>query len=244
IRASGAKGLVGWAPCGIVKMPAALDPPNVEAARRAMFAVDSSAVWNNAWWYDPALLGKYPEDGLALFGKDAPRFTDADMKTIRQPLDFLGLNIYHGQTVEAGPDGKPRNVARPAGAPTTAFDWPVTPECLYWGPKFMAERYRLPIFITENGMANCDWVARDGGAHDPQRIDYLARHVGELGRAVADGVDVRGYFVWSILDNFEWAEGYTKRFGLVHVDYATQKRTLKDSAKWYQALIASNGTEA
>jgi beta-glucosidase len=123
----------------------------------------------------------------------------------------------------------------------SAFDWPIIPETLYWGPKFHSDRYKVPIYITENGMANVDWVDLDGNVHDPQRIDYLRRYLREVRRAITDGVDIKGYFVWSLLDNFEWGEGFSKRFGLVHVDYATQKRTIKDSACWYRDLIGSNG---
>jgi beta-glucosidase len=112
---------------------------------------------------------------------------------------------------------------------------------LYWGPRYFWERYRLPIVITENGMANLDWVAMDGGVHDPQRIDYTTRHLQELLRAVGDGVHISGYFHWSLLDNFEWAEGYEQRFGLVYVDFRTQRRILKDSARWYAEVIRTNG---
>jgi beta-glucosidase len=122
--------------------------------------------------------------------------------------------------------------------------WAITPQALYWGPKYYYERYHLPVIITENGMANCDWVQEDGKVHDPQRIDFMARYLGEYARAIKDGVDGRGFFYWSILDNFEWAEGYDKRFGLVHVDYETQKRTVKDSGYWYREVIKSGGFES
>jgi len=112
---------------------------------------------------------------------------------------------------------------------------------MYWGPKFFYERYRLPIVVTENGMANVDWIALDGRVHDPQRIDYLQRHLLQLARAIDEGVDVRGYFVWTLMDNFEWAEGYKQRFGIVYVDYPTGRRVLKDSAYWYRDVIATNG---
>lgn len=235
------KSPIGYAPCGMVKMPAGTRKQDIDIARKATFSVSAGSVWNNTWWLDPILLGKYPEDGLAVYGKNVPKHTDAELSTMCQPLDFFGVNIYHGDYVEEGPDGKPRSVNRPAGAPITAFDWPVSPECLYWGPKFFQERYDLPIYVTENGMASCDWVMCDGKVHDPQRIDYLQRYIRELRRAADDGVEIAGYFVWSILDNFEWAEGYTKRFGLVYVDFETQKRTLKDSALWYKGVMASNG---
>jgi beta-glucosidase len=163
------------------------------------------------------------------------------MKTICQPLDFYGVNIYRGQAVRATGSGAPEPVKSADGSPLTTMVWQVTPEALYWGPKFLYERYKLPIVITENGMANCDWVHIDGKVHDPQRIDFIARYLREFRRASEDGVAVGGYFVWSIIDNFEWALGYQQRFGFIYVDYATGKRTLKDSAYWYKQVISTNG---
>jgi beta-glucosidase len=119
--------------------------------------------------------------------------------------------------------------------------WTVDPEALYWGPRFLAERYRLPVYVTENGIASMDWVHADGQVHDPARIDYLARHLIALRRAIADGVDIRGYFHWSIMDNFEWELGYSKRFGLVYVDYESLTRIPKDSYFWYRDVVASSG---
>jgi beta-glucosidase len=127
------------------------------------------------------------------------------------------------------------------GYARTMMDWPMIPRALYWGPKWYYERYGLPIVITENGLASTDWVAVDGGVHDGPRIDFLNRYLREFKRASADGVKTMGYFQWSIMDNFEWGYGYSKRFGLVHVDFETQKRTLKDSAHWYKTVIATNG---
>jgi beta-glucosidase len=117
----------------------------------------------------------------------------------------------------------------------------VTPESLRWGPRFIHERYGLPIYITENGLSNIDWVAEDGKVHDPQRIDFTRRYLRELRKAVGEGVPVKGYFHWSLMDNFEWAEGYKQRFGLIHVDYQTQKRTPKESYSWYRELIKKKG---
>jgi beta-glucosidase len=116
--------------------------------------------------------------------------------------------------------------------------WPVTPEALYWGPKYFYERYQVPIVITESGMANDDQV-QNGKVHDRERIDFLYKYLSEYARAIEDGVPARGYFLWSLLDNFEWAEGYSKRFGIVYVDYEKQQRILKYSAYWYKRLIAS-----
>ena len=117
----------------------------------------------------------------------------------------------------------------------------MTPSALYWGPRFYYERYQLPITITENGLSSQDWVAVDNQVHDPQRIDFTTRYLREFRRAGEDGVPIEGYFHWSIFDNFEWAEGYNERFGLVYVDYQTQQRTVKDSGWWYRTVIESNG---
>ncbi len=232
---------IGYAPAVVGAIPASDDPADIHAARADMFSVTAKNTWNNTWWMDPVFKGKYPEDGLKLFGAAAPEVRPGDLETIHQPLDFCGANIYNGRVVKAGKDGKPEQVPQPPGAPITAFHWPITPACLYWGPKFLADRYKQPVYITENGMSNADFIARDGKVHDPQRIDFLCRYLRELGRAIEDGVDVRGYFHWSIMDNFEWAEGYKQRFGLVHVDYATQTRTIKDSGIWYTKVIKTNG---
>lgn len=235
---------VGWAPTTFPMIPVTESPEDIAAARMAMFSVaEEFAIWSNTWWLDPVFFGRYPEDGLRLFGAAAPPVQPGDMETISQPLDFCGFNIYQGSGVQAGPQGDPIPVPRPVGYPKTSFNWPVTPEALYWGPRFMYERYGLPLFITENGLANADWVSLDGVVHDPQRIDFTRRYLLALERAIADGVDMRGYFHWSLMDNFEWANGYRERFGLIFVDYPTQRRVLKDSARWYAEVIASNGAK-
>ncbi len=235
------KPVIGWAPVGVVYYPATDSPEDRAAALRGMGAVYEGGVWNNRWWADPIMLGSYPEEGLQVHGKAVPRFSSSDLEVIHQPLDFYGCNIYSGQPVKAGPDGKPVAVPLPAGHPQTHFLWKVSPQSLYWGAKFLAQEYKLPIVVTENGMSNCDWVALDGQVHDAVRIDFLNRYLLALRQAAADGIDIRGYFHWSIMDNFEWAEGYKHRFGLIHVDYETQKRTLKDSAIWYREVIRTNG---
>jgi beta-glucosidase len=242
IRAAAkSESLVGWAHAGGVRIPASSDPVDIAAASRAMFSITSQDLWANTWWLDPVMMGSYPADGLKVYERHMPTFPAGDMKVIHQKMDFIGCNIYHGQTVRASAKGEPETVPLPVGHPITAIKWPVTPEALYWGPRFFYERYNLPIYITENGLSNQDWVELDGKVHDPQRIDYTRRHLIELARAIQDGVDVDGYFHWSLLDNFEWAEGYKERFGLVYVDYPTGKRVMKDSAYWYGRTIASNG---
>ena len=233
------KPLIGWAPVGWFCYPVSREPQDVEAARQATMRVTNG--WNNSWYADPVILGKYPEDGLQAFGSAVPKFPSSDLETMCQPLDFYGFNSYTGVPTKAGPDGSPVHPKLGPGYPHSLFLWKVTPPILYWGPKFMAERYNLPLVITENGMSNCDWVAQDGKVHDGARIDYLRRHLRALSDAMAEGVDVRGYFQWSIMDNFEWAEGYKHRFGLVHVDFETQKRTLKESAYWYREVINTSG---
>jgi len=229
---------IGWAPVGVVSVPHTNKPEDVVAARKHTFGVRGT--WNSSWYMDPVFLGHYPEAGLRFFGEDAPKFTASEMELIRQPMDFAGVNLYRADRVRAGADG-PEVVPRPVGHPRTAMDWPVEPDCLYWGPRFLYERYKLPIYITENGMASNDWMDKDSRVQDPQRIDFIRRHLLALEKAVGHGVDVQGYFYRSILDNFEWAEGYRRRFGLIHVDYETQKRTPKASARWYGRVIASNG---
>jgi len=233
---------VGYAPTGTVVSPAdEKDPENVEAARRAMYAVKNKNCWNISWWSDPVIMGHYPEDGLSTYGSAVPKIKENDFDIMCQPLDFYGTNIYNGWTIGRNEQGKFRQVERPAGHPVCGNKWPVTPEALYWGPRFYHERYGLPIIIMENGLSSQDWVSLDGKVHDPQRIDFTQRYLLEFERAGEDGVPIEGYFHWSAFDNFEWAEGYKERFGLIYVDYQTQERILKDSAHWYRTVIESNG---
>ena len=235
--------LVGWSPVGSCSYPATNDPRDIAAARALSMGVSKKSLWCSTLFSDPVCLGHYPEDALRTFGHDFPRVTASELATIHQPIDFFGLNIYQGQRVRAGDDGTHQPTSREPGHAINAYHWPIEPPTLYWGPRFVYERYGIPIFITENGMSNLDWPAMDGQIHDPQRIDFTRRYLTELARAIRDGVDVRGYFHWSLMDNFEWADGYRQRFGLVYVDYKTQKRTLKDSARWYANLIRTNGSE-
>jgi len=200
----------------------------------------------NRWYADPVFLGRYPEDILDLFGPVPLPIRDGDMKQIHQPLDFAGLNVYtrlfayHEPAVplfEAMPD--PGH--RVPGARYTAFDWEIYPPCIYESlMRFKNEWGDPPVYVTENGMASDDRVV-DGRVEDPERIGYLADYLSQVRRAMDEGVKVRGYFLWSFLDNFEWAEGYTKRFGIVHVDFRTLDRTPKASAAWYGRVIREGG---
>lgn len=236
---------IGYAPCGDPAVPFTDAPQDVDAAREAYFQVPADEIngpaWNIAWFSDPVMLGRYPEDGLAAYERFLPPGWEKDLESIHQPLDFYGQNIYQGQLWRAGKAGRPERVPFPAGHPHNGLGWPIHPDSLYWGPYFLYQRYRTPIIITENGMDAHDAVSLDGKVHDPNRQDYMHRYLLALLRAIDAGVDVRGYFYWSFFDNFEWAHGYNERFGLVHVDYQTLRRTVKDSAYWYRRVIQTNG---
>lgn len=226
-------------------IPVSLEPRVVEAARRATFAGTTRHFWNLSWWADPIVFGRYPEDGLRAFAAEMPPVTDADLALIAQPIDFLAYNCYSGSLYDAGPDGEPipAKGGWGPGNPRGTLPWlHIAPEAPYWAARFQTERYGLPIVFTENGYCCPDFVHYDGQVHDPQRIDFLARYLNSIDRALAEGLPVAGYFYWSLLDNFEWAEGYKDRFGLVHVDYATQVRTPKDSYHWYRERIARSRT--
>ncbi|MDO4562969.1 MAG: GH1 family beta-glucosidase [Clostridia bacterium] len=225
---------IGLAPCGVVSMPKT--SMDIEAAREHMFR---DGIFGNTLWCDPIFLG----DFHGRLHEILPPPTEEEIALISAPTDFFGMNTYSGTLVETDENGKPRETFFPSGNARTAMDWQITPECLYWGPRFFYERYGKPVIITENGMSNCDTISEDGLCHDSQRIDYLRRHLRALARAASDGVPIEGYFQWSLLDNFEWAQGYNQRFGMVYVDYDTQKRTLKDSAYYYRDVILSEGEE-
>lgn len=235
---------IGWAPAiGGLGPDDPENPESVAAAKEALFQVNESPVNGVSWWSDPVMFGRFPESMPDSVRAAMPTFSEQDFATIHQPIDFFGVNIYAlWRRFKRAADGTKQGLPRSLALPYNHFDWPITPDCLYWTPRYLYERYETPIVITENGMASHDWVALDGKVHDPQRIDFLERHLSELRRAIADGVDVRGYLQWSLMDNFEWAEGYLRRFGIVHIDYPTGQRTLKDSARWYGEVIRSNGT--
>lgn len=232
---------VGWAPVGVAAVPATDSPEDIAAARFATLESAHYPLWSNGWFSDPVIFGSYPQAMLEKVGAAAPVVGPNDMATIAQPIDFYGANIYHAEVVRANAEGLPELVPQPPGVGITTMNWAVVPEALYWGPRFLHERYGKPIVITENGTAVSDWVSADGAVHDPARIDFTHRYLASLRRSIADGADVRGYFHWSLMDNFEWAEGYKQRFGMVFVDFQTQQRIIKDSGRWYAGVIASNG---
>ena len=242
LRAAIPDARIGWAPTCSAHYPNSDSPEDIEAARKAFLDVpDNRRFWSVTLWNDPVFLGEYPAKLYQLHGEHMPTIKADDMKTISQPLDFLGINIYNGQAIKADGKGGFAMVQRKPGYAYTGSKWPVTPEALYWGPKFLAERYQKPLYITENGISCADVVSVDGKVHDPARIDFLHRYLLALRRAADDGVDLRGYFYWCVTDNFEWAKGFTERFGMAYCDFESQERILKDSAYWYRDTIQANG---
>jgi len=231
---------IGYAPTCSANYPATDSPEDIAAAKKSLFGcqeLSEYVMWNVSWWSDPVMLGKYPEDGLELYKDFLPEITDEDLKLMHQPIDFYAQNIYNGKEIKAGEKGEPVVVERPKDAPVTALGWPITPKCLYWAPIFFTERYGLPFYLSENGTSVNDFIAEDGGVHDNERIKFLSDYLAELERSADAGADIRGYFLWTFMDNFEWAQGYIPRFGLVYTDYETQKRIPKDSAYWYKKYI-------
>ena len=242
IRANCPGAKVGYAPSNPCVIPEKETPEKIEEARKLTFGADEKAYgFRVSWWSDPLILGKFPEEAKEAFGDRLPEISEEEWKEIAQPLDFYGFNVYQGDTAEAAPPADGYDRYSYCGSPKTAMDWNVTPAVLYWCCKFYYERYHLPLLITENGMANYDWKALDGGVHDPARIDFVHRYLLNLKRAVDEGIPVIGYQYWSLMDNLEWTFGYDKRFGMIYVDYRTLERTLKDSAYWYRDMIEENG---
>ncbi len=216
------------------------NPADVAAARR----VDGE---QNRLFLDPIFKGEYPADMIDRYretthGWDFVR--EGDLATIHTPVDFLGVNYYNPTTISAGPgDGL---ILRAPTGPATAMGWPIDPAGLYDVLTHMRQEYTgaLPLIVSENGASFRDYLDPEGRCHDPERVDFLRDHLRETHRAVADGVPLAGYFVWSLLDNFEWDSGYRERFGLVYVDYPTQRRVPKTSFDWYRNVIAADGFDA
>jgi beta-glucosidase len=204
---------------------------------------DEAAAWRvdgggNRWFLDPIFRGAYPADLLERNALVEPLIEDGDLEAMATPIDFLGVNNYFRFVVGAGAEG-PRLLRDPE-ALHTDMGWEVYPDGLHALLTRVADEYAPPaIYVTENGAAFGDVRGHDGRVHDPERTEYVRSHVDAVARAVADGVPVKGYFVWSLLDNFEWAHGYSKRFGIVYVDYPTLERVPKDSFYWYRDFITS-----
>src|SRR5205823_4038288 len=219
------------------KVPASDNPDDLAATRRA-------DAYMNRQYLDPLFGRGYPEEMPDLFGEAWPRFPAADFEVIAAPIDFVGINYYKRGVTKNDPSHwvERASLVRVPGSIYTETDWEVHAPALIDVLLWFRERYgAMPLYITENGAAFNDPPAAPGDVvEDPLRVQYLREHLAALERAVAAGVDVRGYFVWSLLDNLEWSHGFTKRFGIVHVDFATQKRTMKRSALFYRDFIAAS----
>ena len=209
--------------------PASSSPQDVAAAQQL------DAYWNGAF-PDPQQLGRYP---TLLADATAPYQRPGDLARINRPVDWFGLNHYSPHYVKADPSN-PMGFgfgSAPADVPRSSIGWPVQPEALRETLIAIHERYALPIYVLENGTASADAVNSDGEVDDQPRIDFLRSYTAAMFDAIRDGADVRGYFVWSLLDNFEWGSGYSQRFGITYVDYPTQRRIPKTSFHWYAQLI-------
>lgn len=218
---------------GIVLNQWTADPATDTAADRALAELEYAR--SVQWFMDPIFKGKYPELALRAHGDHAPLVLEGDFDVICQPIDFLGCNYYFRAWCSSATPPLPA----PALQGTTDMGWEIYPQGLTELLLKLKAEYDLPpIYITENGMANPDTLV-DGGVPDQARIAYVESHLAALKAAMDQGVDVQGYFLWSLLDNFEWNSGYAKRFGIIHVDYATQQRTPKASALWYRDFIAA-----
>ncbi|NBE94969.1 beta-glucosidase [Nonomuraea sp. KC401] len=238
LRAAGARQVALTNNCTPVRAASA-DEADVKAA-------EAYDILHNRLFNDPVLLGAYPD--LSAYTAALGFLQDGDLEIIAAPLDALGINYYHPTRIAAPTAGAglPFTDAGITGHPTTAFGWPVVPDGLRELLTGLRSRYGAalpPILVTENGCSQDDVPTEDGTVEDDGRIAFLEGHIEAMRRAMAEGVDVRGYFVWSLLDNFEWAEGYHQRFGLVHVDFATQRRTPKASYAWLKGFLAGQNTD-
>jgi beta-glucosidase len=208
-------------------------------------AAERMHAFSNVWFIEPALYGRYPDAYLSHLDRSRLHIQPGDFDVIKVPLDFIGINLYTGAVVANNPEDEnigARRIEMP-DVERTDFGWEVWPEALYHVIMRVWNDYRLPIYITENGCSYNDRPDEHGVVRDDRRISFLQRYIGQVGRAMGEGADVRGYYHWTSTDNFEWAEGYQQRFGLIYVDFPTQRRTMKNSAHWYRDLIRSNELE-
>ena len=227
---------VGIADNATATTPVYESAEHIEAAHRAMRE-------ENASFLTVVMEGRYTDLYLKRLGAAAPKFTAEELEIVRSPMDFVGVNVYTPAYVRA--DSSEQGYANVPGSssyPHMLSPWlSIGPEALYWAPKLIAENWKVKeLYITENGASAADHVAPDGEIYDTDRTMFLRNYITQLQRAVAEGVPVRGYFLWSLLDNFEWADGYDKRFGITYVDFKTEKRTPKLSAHFYKRVIETN----
>jgi beta-glucosidase len=208
---------------------------DIEAARKAW-------EFSNGQRLFPLFTGKYNKEAFDFMGIPLPPVEKGDMELISQKMDFIAYNYYNHPPVRAVSKAPGvEQVPLPKAYPRTDMDWPITPDALYWTLLFTKDFFGdIPIYITENGMAAADQVEEDGTIQDTDRVEFLRTHLRACQRAIEEGVNLKGYYVWSLMDNFEWSYGYTKRFGIIRVDYDTQKRTVKESGKYYSAVMKEN----
>jgi beta-glucosidase len=241
VQAIRARGRAGTKVGPAENMPHAL--PAIEAPEHIK-AAETATRTLNRYFFVPMLEGRYDDAYLASAGADAPQFTDAEMKIIGAPLDFVGINIYlPSQLVVASADAPGyRDVPFSDSHPKMRSDWHrLAPECQYWAPRLLHTLWKpKDIYVTENGCAASDVVAADGQVYDSDRVMYLRNGMMHQQRATAEGIPLKGNFYWSTMDNFEWTAGYGNRFGLVYVDFKTQKRIPKLSAAWYREAAKRN----
>jgi beta-glucosidase len=236
VREHGGKGAkVGLTDNVIVTAPLDLQPANIAAARTAY-------IEENIRVLDPVFNGRYGATYRRITGRDAAKAERGDLALIAQKMDFLGLNLYTGFFVRAGKRGRPEKIEFPASYPRSDCAWLyLMPQVLYWGPRFAHEMGgRLPIYITENGAGYNEAPPVNGEVADLHRREYVRNSLVQLREAMKDGVPVKGYFLWSFMDNYEWEDGYQRRFGIVHNDFVTQQRTPKLSARWYSEVMRGN----
>jgi beta-glucosidase len=240
LRATGSKSQIGMTLSLFPTYPLHATAEDREAARL-------SDGYTNRWFLDPTLKGAYPTDAVANFERlvgPLDYVRDGDMATIGGPMDFVGVNYYHRRSIESAPANDLGWIVhdRLPGTPTTDMGWEIVPHCLTdLLLRLQADYGNIPVYITENGAVMDDEISPDGQVHDPKRVDFLRLHFEAAHKAIEGGANLKGYFVWSFMDNYEWAFGYTKRFGIVYVDYATQRRIPKDSARFLSQVIAKNG---
>lgn len=227
---------IGISPCFTPMMPK--NKADEAAAEKYNFS-PTGDFWDGCYFTDAVIKGEFTDEYKEWFKKYDYNPSAEDMKIIKSDLDFFGLNMYRGFYVANTENGMKR-VGESPNDMITAMDWRVTPEAAEYVAKYYHERYGLPIIFAENGIALTEWKTLNGDIPDDMRIDYMKRHIAKIGE-VAEKYNVKGYFYWSFMDNFEWALGYSKRFGLVYVDYETQERTPKKSAYFYRDLIKNNG---
>lgn len=224
--------------CGDAPYPAdESDKTLIQAVRRQLFAPDY--IWSYVNVFDPIFLGDYCREFYERYPFEAEYFIkNGDLERIRGNTDYCCMNHYSGDPVTHDGNGGVKKVERASGYPVMSTGWPIDEKGIYWTLKFLYERYKTPLILAENGMANNDFISSDGKVHDYARVEYFRKFLTQMRRVLNDGIDLRGYFAWSLLDNFEWLSGYSQRFGLAYVDYDTYERTPKDSYYYLRDVFA------